>query len=140
MRRGIRARRCTPAAAGLARANLLTCCWPPLFDGNAAAAPLFFSGVECAMGWGKRKEEVDGTLVREDFDFIWMYGRNGERKLCERKGKRKEGGKGGRVAWKIILIREKLKRDYEVERRIGTGTSRLSRHVYHIVFLFLFKS
>lgn len=38
-------RRCTPAAAGLARANLLTCCWPPLFDANAASAP-FFSGVE----------------------------------------------------------------------------------------------
>lgn len=105
-------------------------------------SPFFFQGLkpECAMGWGKRKEEVDGTLVREDFDFIWMYRRNGGRKLCERKGKRKEGGKGGRVAWKIILIREKLKRDYEVERRIGTGTSRLSRHVYHVVFLFLFKS
>lgn len=93
MRRGIRARRCTPAAAGLARANLLTCCWPPLFDGNAAATPLFFSGVECAMGWGKRKEEVDGTLVREDFDFIWIYVLKKwgeEESLCERKGKKKE--------------------------------------------------
>lgn len=66
MRRGIRARRCTPAAAGLARANLLTCCWPPLFDGNAAATPLFFSGVECAMEWdGMGKKEGGGGW---DFD------------------------------------------------------------------------
>lgn len=56
--------------------------------------PFFFQGLNArwnGMGWGKRKEEVDGTLVREDFDFIWMYRRNGGRKLCERKGKRKEG-------------------------------------------------
>ena len=45
------------------------------------------------MGWGKRKEEVDGTLVREDFDFIWIYVLKKwgeEESLCERKGKKKE--------------------------------------------------
>lgn len=69
-------RRCTPAAAGLARANLLTCCWPPLFDANAASAP-FFSGVETwmrdGMGWGRRRMELWRFFGSRRFWFFWIY-------------------------------------------------------------------
>lgn len=99
----------------------------------------FFQGLkpECAMGWdgGEGGWNFGGFSVREDFDFFgFIYWGAGEvtKKLKEKEKERKEE----KVAWKIILIREKLKRDYEVERRIGMGTSRLSRHVYHVTFLF----
>lgn len=65
-------RRCTPAAAGLARANLLTCCWPPLFDANAASAP-FFSGVEMRDGMGWDGEKEDGTLAVFRFEKILIF-------------------------------------------------------------------
>lgn len=52
MRRGYRGV-ARPQRRGAARANLLTCCWPPLFDGNAAAPFFIIQGLmpECAMGW-----------------------------------------------------------------------------------------
>lgn len=97
----------------------------------------FFQGLkpECAMGWDGEKE--DGTLAVFRFEKILIFldlfiGGEVTKKLKEKEKERKEE----KVAWKIILIREKLKRDYEVERRIGMGTSRLSRHVYHVTFLF----
>lgn len=82
-------------------------------------------------------EKEDGTLAVFRFEKILIFldlfiGREVTKKLKEKEKERKEE----KVAWKIILIREKLKRDYEVERRIGMGTSRLSRHVYHVTFLF----
>lgn len=84
-------------------------------------------------------EKEDGTLAVFRFEKILIFldlfiEGAGEvtKKLKEKEKERKEE----KVAWKIILIREKLKRDYEVERRIGMGTSRLSRHVYHVTFLF----
>lgn len=96
----------------------------------------FFQGLkpECAMGWDGGE---GGTLAVFRFEKILIFldlfiGREVTKKLKEKEKERKEE----KVAWKIILIREKLKRDYEVERRIGMGTSRLSRHVYHVTFLF----
>lgn len=82
-------------------------------------------------------EKEDGTLAVFRFEKILIFldlfiGREVTKKLKEKEKERKEE----KVAWKIILIREKLERDYEVERRIGMGTSRLSRHVYHVTFLF----
>lgn len=82
-------------------------------------------------------EKEDGTLAVFRLEKILIFldlfiGREVTKKLKEKEKERKEE----KVAWKIILIREKLERDYEVERRIGMGTSRLSRHVYHVTFLF----
>lgn len=82
-------------------------------------------------------EKEDGTLAVFRLEKILIFldlfiGREVTKKLKEKEKERMEE----KVAWKIILIREKLERDYEVERRIGMGTSRLSRHVYHVTFLF----